>query len=264
MSQYSLGEWNLSELADDPKGEAFQRQVRRLERKSKKFEKAKTYLTPEISQEQFMGMVKDVEGISEETHKLVGYASLSYSADTQSDQATSLMTRMLKMGSEVSNRILFFDLWWKKSLGEADARRLAENAGELAEYLLYKRLLARYSLSEPEERIINTLDVTGASALTKLYDKITGAYRYKMKLGRKTKTMTREEITGYVKDPRPDVRKTAYQAILSRYSQDRGVAGEIYQNIVLNWRDEEIEIRGHKTPISVRNTGNNIDDKTVE
>ena len=264
MSQYSLGEWNLSELADDPKGEAFQRQVRRLERKSKKFEKAKTHLTPDISQEQFMDMVKDVEDISEETHKLVGYASLSYSANTQSDQATSLMTRMLKMGSEVSNRILFFDLWWKKSLGEADARRLAENAGELAEYLLYKRLLARYSLSEPEERIINTLDVTGASALTKLYDKITGAYRYKMRLGRKTKTMTREEITGYVKDPRPDVRKTAYQTILSRYSQDRGVAGEIYQNIVLNWRDEEIEIRGHKTPISARNTGNNIDDKTVE
>ena len=147
-------------------------------------------------------------------------------------------------------------MWWKKSLGEADARRLAENAGELAEYLLFKRLLARYSLSEPEERIINTLDVTGASALTKLYDKITGAYRYKMKLGRKTRTMTREEITGYVKDPKPDVRKTAYQTILSRYSQDRGVAGEIYQNIVL-----QLEGRGDRDPgdtrlpYPARNTG---------
>lgn len=264
MSQYSLGEWSLSELAGDPKSEAFQRQVRRLERKVKRFEKTKSALIPAISQKRFMEVVKDIEKISEEAHKLVGYASLSYAADTQSDPATSLMTRMLKMSSDVSNRTLFFDLWWKKSLGEADACRLAENAGDLAEYLLHKRLLARYSLSEPEERIINTLDVTGASALTKLYDKITGAYRYKMKLGQKTKTMTREEISGYAKNPMPDVRKRAYQTILSRYSQDRGVTGEIYQNIVLNWRDEEIEIRGHKTPISVRNTENNIDDRTVE
>lgn len=264
MSQYSLGEWNLSELAGDPKGEEFARQVRRLEKKSKRFEKTKPGLAPNMSGKQFTNLLKNVEEISEEAHKLVGYASLLYAADTQSDQATSLMTRMLKMGSGVSNRMLFFDLWWKKVLGEADALRLARDAGELSEYLLHKRLLARYSLSEPEERIINTLDVTGASALTKLYDKITGAYRYKMRLGKRTKTMTREEIAGYVKDPRPDVRKSAYQTILSRYSQDRGVTGELYQNIVLNWRDEEIEIRGHKKPISARNTGNNVDDKTVE
>ena len=263
MVQYALGEWSLSELADDPKGEAFQRQVCRLERKAKKFEKTKSELVPQIPPERFMGMIGDMEKISEEMHKVVGYASLSYAADTQSDDATSLMTRMLKLSSDVSNRILFFDLWWKKDVGEADAKRLAGGAGELAEYLLHKRLLARYSLSEPEERIINTLDVTGASALTKLYDKITGAYRYKMRVGRRTKTMTREEITGYVKNANPNLRQNAYRTVLSRYAQDRGVAGEIYQNIVLNWRDEGIEIRGHKTPISIRNIGNNIDDKTV-
>lgn len=264
MSQHTLGEWNLSELAGDPDGEEFARQVRRLERRSKRFEKAKPDLADDIPEKRFMDLVGDVEGISEEAHKLVGYASLLYAADTQSDRATSLMTRMLKVGSDVSNRMLFFELWWEKGLGEADALRLTKNAGELSEYLLHKRLLARYSLSEPEERIINTLDVTGASALTKLYDKITGAYRYKMKVGKKAKTMTREEITGYVKNPLPEVRKGAYRTILSRYSQDRGVAGEIYQNIVLNWRDEKIDIRGYKTPISARNTGNNIDDRTVE
>ena len=56
-----------------------------------------------------------------------------------------------------------------------------------SEYLGHKRLIAKYSLSEPEERIINTLDVTGISALVKLYDKITNAFEYKMKIGNKTK-----------------------------------------------------------------------------
>ena len=56
------------------------------------------------------------------------------------------------------------------------------DTGELKEYLAYKRLFAKYALSESEEKIINTLDVTGISALVKLYDKITNVYEYKMKI----------------------------------------------------------------------------------
>ncbi len=39
-----------------------------------------------------------------------------------------------------------------------------KSAGGLSDYLRYKRLMSTYSLTEPEERIINTLDVTGVSA----------------------------------------------------------------------------------------------------
>jgi len=67
--------------------------------------------------------------------------------------------------------LLYFDLWWKKQIDEKNAKRLIKSAGQFSEYLRFKRLLAKYSLSEPEEKIINTLDVTGASALVKLYDK---------------------------------------------------------------------------------------------
>jgi len=49
--------------------------------------------------------------------------------------------------------------------------------------------LAKYSLSEPEEKIINTLDVTGASALVKLYDKITNAFVYVVTVNGKKKKM---------------------------------------------------------------------------
>ena len=38
---------------------------------------------------------------------------------------------------------------------------------KITEYLSHKRLFAKYALSEAEERIINTLDVTGISALVK-------------------------------------------------------------------------------------------------
>ena len=62
-----------------------------------------------MSSKQFMNIIQQVEEISENMSKVGGYASLSYSSDTQSDEATSLMTRMSKLGSEISNKILFFE-----------------------------------------------------------------------------------------------------------------------------------------------------------
>ena len=264
MSEYKLDKWDLSELAKDPKSPAFQKQIRDLEALAKKFEKIKLKLDPKMPSKKFMGILHEVEEISEKMSKIGGYASLSYSADTQSDEATSLMTRMSKLGSEISNKILFFDLWWKTQVDDKNAKRLIKDSGELAEYLSHKRLFAKYALSEPEEKIINTLDVTGISALVKLYDKMTSAYEYKMKVGGKTKKMTREEITNYIRSTNPKIRETAYKTILTKYTENKGVIGEIYQNIVLNWKDEGIEIRGYKSPISMRNIGNNVDDKTIE
>lgn len=264
MSEYKLDKWDLTELAKDPKSPAFQRQIRDLEALAKKFEKIKLKLDPKMSSKKFIDILHEVEDISEKMSKIGGYASLSYSADTQSDEATSLMTRMSKLGSEISNKILFFDLWWKTQVDDKNAKRLIKDSGELAEYLSHKRLFAKYALSEPEEKIINTLDVTGISALVKLYDKMTSAYEYRMKVGGKTKKMTREEITNYIRNTNPKIRETAYKTILTKYTENKGVIGEIYQNIVLNWKDEGIEIRGYESPISMRNIGNNVDDKTIE
>ncbi len=264
MSEYKLDKWDLSELAKDPKSPAFQKQIRDLEALAKKFEKIKLKLEPKMSSKKFMSILHEVEEISEKMSKIGGYASLSYSADTQSDEATSLMTRMSKLGAEISNKILFFDLWWKIQVDDKNAKRLIKDSGELAEYLSHKRLFAKYALSEPEEKIINTLDVTGISALVKLYDKMTSVYEYKMNVGGKTKKMTREEITNYIRSVNPKIRETAYKTILTKYTENKGVIGEIYQNIVLNWKDEGIEIRGYKSPISMRNIGNNVDDKTIE
>ena len=264
MSEFQLGGWDLSELAKNPKSVAFQKQIQELEKQAIKFEKIKSKLKPKITSKEFKNILQQVEKISENMSKIGGYASLSYSSDTQSDEATSLMTKISKLGSEISNKILFFDLWWKTQVDEKNAKRLMENTGELKEYLAHKRLFAKYALSEPEERIINTLDVTGISALVKLYDKITNAFEYQMKIGNKNKTMTREELTNFVRSTTPKIRETAYKTILTKYTDNKGVIGEIYQNIVLNWRDEGIEIRGYDSPISMRNIGNDVDDKTIE
>jgi oligoendopeptidase F len=211
----------------------------------------------------FFKIIKNIEEISELGSKVTGYASLLYAADTQSDEATSLVTRMAKLGSQIDNKTLFFDLWWKRKIDEKNAQRLMKDAGSLKEYLRHKRLLAKYTLTEPEEKIINTLDVTGSTALVKLYDKITNAFEYIITINGKKKKLTREELTVLVRSTNAKTRELAYKTLLTKYHGNKGVLGEIYQNLVLNWKDEGIEIRGYSSPISIRNIANDVDDKTV-
>ena len=87
MAEYKVGKWDLSELAKDPKSPAFQKQIKELEASAKKFEIIKKSLDPKMSSKKFMTILNHVEEISEKMSKIGGYASLAYSADTQSDEA---------------------------------------------------------------------------------------------------------------------------------------------------------------------------------
>jgi oligoendopeptidase F len=248
----------------DDAGPGFEEQVSRIRKKAKSFGRLKDGLAPEISSAEFGRILRRLERITEEINLVAGYASLQYAADTQSDQATSLVTRMTKLGADISNQVLFFDLWWKRSVDEGNAVRLMQDVGDLAGYLRHQRLVSAYTLSEPEEKLINILDATGASALVKIYDKITNAFEYHVMVGGRRRKMAREELAGLVRSANPKTRQAAYAALFERFEEDKGVLGEIYQNIVLNWRDEGIQLRGYRTPASVRNIANDVDDKTVD
>ena len=264
MVQYDLGKWDLSELVKNPTREVIDKKLAKLENNAKIFENFKKSLNSKISSTQFLKVLRGVENITEKSSIIGGYASLCYSENTQSDEATSLLTRITKFSSCIENRLLFFDLWWKKQIDEKNAKRLMKSAGQYYEYLRFKRLLAKYSLSEQEEKIINILDVTGTTALVKLYDKITNAFVYAVTVNGKKKTLNREQLTTLVRNKNAKIREAAYKSLFSKYIDNKGVIGEIYQNIALNWMDEGIEIRGFPSPITIRNISNNVDDETIK
>ena len=180
------------------------------------------------------------------------------------------MTRIEKFCSEMGNRLIFFDLWFKKDLDITDALRLIDGAPrDYKEYLRHKRLAAKYSLTEPEEKIINTLEVSGTGALVKIYDRMTNGFDFtiSMKKGKKTfkKTFTnKEKLLSMVRSQIAKERENAYKALWRTYEKYSGTLGEIYQNLVLEWYDENVSLRGFKSPISVRNLSNNLDDGTVD
>ena len=265
-----VGRWDIGDLVKDPSSEEFSQFLRSIEEQLVQFEGSRQLLRPDISSEEFERLIHMLESISEKVSIASGYAYLSYYADTSSNEASALVTKMEKLASEINNRMLFFDLWFKKQIDHENANRLINAIPkEYQEHLRHKRLVAKYSLSEPEEKIISTLEVTGILALTKIYDKMTSGFEFTMRLrhGRKTiekKFDNKEKLVSLVRSPDGNRREAAYKSLLQVYKRNSGVLGEIYQNIIMQWRDEAILMRGYRSPISVRNIANNLDDATVE
>ena len=120
------------------------------------------------------------------------------------------------MSAELSNRVLFFNLWWK-ALDEKNVLRLMAGTGDYCYWLEEMRHFKPYTLSEAEEKIINIKDVTGSRALTMLYDSFTNRYMFKLPVDGKEKEVTRGELMTYVRMPDANLRARAYQELYRVY-----------------------------------------------
>ena len=269
-SSLKVGTWDLSGLVKDPAGDEFKQFLNSIEDKVKAFESKRSALRADMPSEEFEAAIHALEDIYEKVSIASGYAHLRYYANTASNEASALVMRIEKMAADISNKLLFFDLWFKKGIDDENAGRLINSApAAYKEYLRQKRVLAKHSLSEPEEKIINTLEVTGTGALVKIYDKMSSGFEFEMKIKRGRKTITRkfdnrEKLVSLVRSANAAEREAAYKALFAVYKKNSGVLGDIYQNIVAEWRNEGISMRGYRTPISVRNIANNLEDATVD
>ena len=91
-----------------------------------------------------------------------------------------------------------------------------EDTGIIATWLEEMRHFKPYTLSEPEEKIINIKDVTGTSALITLYDAFTNRYTFNLTVDGEEKEMTRGELMSLVRLPDADLRAQRIPGTLSR------------------------------------------------
>ena len=260
---YELSRWSLADLFPPGDFEKISAAIKELEDKVAKFEGHRQALTDDISFDTFISIIKELEEITNLMQRIGGYAELWFAEDTQNQAAQTLVARIEQLSAELSNRVLFFNLWWK-ALGEVTAKSLLENSGDYRYWLEEMRHFKPYTLSEAEEKIINIKDVTGNRAFCILYDAYTNRYTFKIEVDGEEKEMTREELMSYVRKPNAELRARAYQELYRVYGNDGTILGQIYQTLVRDWHNEMINLRGFPTPISARNLQNDIPDEVVE
>lgn len=260
---YTQSGWKLTELFASFADPAINQAYQDLEASTEKFVSQREELKPEISSEKFLQLVRDLEEMNKLGYRLYGFASLSFAANTQDQTAQINIARFQQFEAEMENRSLFFSLWWK-ALDDQNAARLLDASGDYRYWLEQMRNFKPYTLSEPEEKIINIKNVTGRSAHDMLYDSITNRYVFMVEVNGETKEMTRGELMTLVRTADPDLRAKAYQELYRVYGEDAPILGQIYQNIVRDWKNENVTLRGFASPISVRNTINDLPDEVID
>ena len=260
---YTQSSWSLADLFPSPNSAEMEAAFKKLEDQVAAFEGRRPDLKDTISQADFMQIVRQLEEIDNLGNRVYGFASLDFAADTQSQAAQTFMARVDQLFANLQNRILFFSLWWKE-LDQASADRLMKDAGDYRYWLEEMRHFKPHTLSEPEEKIINIKNVTGSNALNNLYDMITNRYVFKMVVDGETNELTRGELMVYARHHDADLRAQAYQVLYKVYGDDGPILGQIYQTLVRDWRNEQIELRNFSTPIAARNLMNDVPDQVVD
>ncbi len=255
--------WSLKELFPSPEGPELEQASRELDGILSEFERCRENLGPTLNADEFVRIVGQYERALRKISRIVNYGALLFYEDTQNQKAQSLFAQGRQSAAEFENRTLFFKLWWK-DLPDEPAKRLMAAAGEDRYWLEVLRLQKPYTLSEPEEKVINLKDVNGHQALVALYETITSRYSYSLAVDGEVKQLTEEELFVHVRSPKPELRKAAYLELHRVYAQDAPILGQLYQSIVRDWRSEQIDLRGFRSPLAVRNLANNIPDEVVD
>lgn len=266
VEQYDLSAWDLSELLPETTEAIIGERLAALEQTVQAFVARREALNPEMVPGLLVELMSQYETLIEQIYKVAAYGSLWFSADTQSSAALTYRNRIQQVMTEVQNRTLFFDLWWK-TLDDDEAAALLPSTEQFPDYRFYLEDLRRtkpFTLDEKSEQLINTKDATGMNAVLTLYSMLTNRLEYKLEIDGETKTLTRDALMSYAQSHNAAWRAAAYQELYRVYGQEANILAQIYVNRVRDWYNENVELRHYSSPIAVRNVANDIPDAAVE
>ncbi len=255
MKKYHLSSWDLSEI----KPAHLQKTFQEIETIAKHIEQWRQKLKENISTKDFLSLLAELEQLQILNSKLGAYTQLWFAEDSSNQEASALLSRVETFLTKINNRLLFFGLWFKQ-LPEKEALRLIHSSGKYHYFLEKMYKLKPYMLEEKEEKIINIKDVIGVSALNSIYTILCSQFQFEFE----GKKIGQEQLLTFVRNPSPKKREAAYKTLLGKYKSYKDLIGEVYRNIINDWREENVHLRGYKNPIHVRNHGNDIPDKAVE
>jgi oligoendopeptidase F len=260
---YTLSPWSLTDLFPAHDSPEMKAGFDELDIKVVEFEAMRSTLSPEIPEEAFLNAIHLLEAIARLANRIADFAYLSFTADTQDQVVQAFQSDVENRMAVISNRTLFFSLWWK-NLEETVAERLMAASGDYRYWLEEMRHYKPHTLSEPEEKIINIKDVTGSRAIVNLYNTLTNRYLFHLEVNGEIKELTRGELMVFVRSSDPTQRAAAYQELYRVYGHDGTILGQMYQTLARDWRNENLDMRHFSSPLSVRNLANDIPNDVVD
>lgn len=257
--------WDLSFLfagVDDPKIEQTWTEVlSRADAFAAKYRGKVASLSPA----ELASAVREIEWIAQESAKPGSYAQLIFTTDSTDAAIGAFMAAQMEKGSELSVKIMFFDLELQDLSDEA-AQALLESP-ELAGYRHYLETVRRFrphKLSEAEEIILEETANTGCRAWVRFFEETLAAHMFSFTAPTgEEEELTQEEVLDKLRSPDRAVRQAAADSLSAGLESLEHAITFTYNNLL---QDKKVgdRLRKHPDATHSRHLANELDGETVD
>jgi len=256
MKRFRVRSWDLVHLLSDGTPEDHKRlddKVRKregdlsreleikktaLESRVKAFQDKRSLLSKDISNDNFFSLLYNYAIISEDLEKLYAASYLKFCEDTSNETAISNNYDVKNFNTRMMNELLFFELWIRTGLDDANFERLfnelpQNEAGyQYRKFLIEERRFQDYTLDEKTERLINSVHAYKQTR-SEAYETDISGLRFtiseyvwvKRKGGKgkkevlRKKTLDETQLMEYQYHPTRKMRELAMKTLFKEYSK---------------------------------------------
>jgi oligoendopeptidase F len=262
----SIPAWDLSALYTGPDDQRIETDLHDAAQRADRFAaRWRGNIAPgSMTATDLAGALAEWEAIETLGRKPAFYASLCFAADTQDATAQALYERTRERWMTVQSRLIFFSVELTR-MPDGAYEQLC-SAPELADARHYLRHLRRqrsHTLSEPEEQAITRKNLGGRDAFERLFEQLTGSFRFSLTVDGQDRAFTGEEMLALLSSPDRELRERAYTTYLGRFQEHGLVLTEIFNSLLLDHR-LECELRSYADLAEPTHSENEVTASMVE
>ena len=252
-------QWDLSDLYNSPEDPNLKEDRKNLLIRADEFAEQYRGRVADLTPVEFAEMLTEYERLVQTSGKIGSYSHLIWSTNTEDPALGKLLQEASELGSELSQKLVFFDVEWLR-LSEEEASNLiqAQELKKWKHYLEVSRQYKEHVLSEEAEKVMSAKSVTGSRAWNRYFDETLGAARFELD----GEQYTEQEVLSKLHNPDREIRKKAHASLTETFREHSRSLTFIFNTLLADKYTND-KLRNYESWIASRNLSNQTDEETV-
>ncbi len=251
--------WNLEDLYPSISSAELQQDKDWLVGQADAFAETYRGRVASLGTEQLLEAMEQYEELCEIELKIGNFAQLNWVTQTSDPDAGRFMAQTRQFMAEIDQKLMFFELEWREVPEEIAKQAEAPSLSRYGHYLHVSREAAPYTLSEPEERVISELSLSGSQGWQRYFSEVMSRARFELD----GEELNQSEILKHMFSPDRELRKRAADAMTAGLNKIEHTTTFIFNMLGLHKASQD-KMRNYPTWVSDRNLSNQVDDASVE
>jgi len=254
--------WDLEDLVYGEGAAGVERLLTEATERATTFSAAHAGKVAELDSSGLAAAVQELTEISDLIGRAAVYASLKFSVDTVAPENGALLALVQERSTAIETQMIFFELEWAE-LDDAQVERLLDGDGldKVQHYLRSTRRYRPHLLSEPEERIVSEMSVSGSDAWARLFSEVTSAIE--VDLDTEDAPVPLDVAASQLASPDREHRAHVSDRITAALQPTLRIRAYIFNTLLADKATGD-RLRSYDSWISSRNLANETSDEAVD